>query len=194
MIAMDQIQDTTQLDYEPLIRERDFVFFDCEFTGLRFNHEITEIGFVKAKAGTFEVLKERSIKLWPEHIENASPAGLEISGYNEAEWKRDGVEMKAGLEEFLTYTKDAILVGHNVSIDLMHLEKALWEHGLESNYFYKPLDTFALAWYQLQDEQEITRFSLRELANYFGIDRGRAHRAIDDARTTYQVFLKLIGK
>lgn len=191
---MSEDTDIIQPEIEPLIHERDFVFFDCEFTGLRFDHEITEIGFVKAKAGSFEILNERDIKLKPEHIENADPSGLEISGYDPEEWKREGVEMKAGLEEFLRYTKDTILVGHNVAMDLLHLEKALYEHGLQGNYFYKPLDTFALAWLQLRDDPSLTRFSLRELANYFGVDRGRAHRAIDDARTTYQVFLRLIGK
>ncbi len=191
---MPEETDIIQPEYEPLIHDRDLVFFDCEFTGLRFDHEITEIGLVKAKAGSFEILNERDIKLKPEHIENADPSGLEISGYDEEEWKREGVEMKAGLEEFLRYTKDAILVGHNVSVDMLHLEKALWDHDLEGNYFYKPLDTFALAWLQLRDDPSLVRFSLRELANYFGVDRGRAHRAIDDARTTYQVFLRLIGK
>lgn len=194
MSDIDLSENNTTPEIEPLMQERDLVFFDCEFTGLRFDHELTEIGLMKVKAGTFDVLHERDIKLKPEHIENADPHGLEISGYDPEEWAKEGVEMKAGLQEFLRYTKDVILVGQNVSKDILHLEKALFEHGLKSNYFYKPLDTFTLGWFMLRDEPAITRYSLREMADYFGVDRGRAHRAIDDARTTYQIFLKLLGR
>ncbi|MEK7093986.1 MAG: 3'-5' exonuclease [Patescibacteria group bacterium] len=194
MTNAEESEDRSLPKYQLLVNERDLVFFDCEFTGLRFDHEIVEIGFVKAKARTFEIVKERSIKLKAKHIENADPTALEIIGYDPEEWEREGVDMKEGLEEFLRYTKDALIVGHNVSVDLIHLEKAFWDYNLKANYFYKPLDTFSLGWLELRDNPALTNFSLRELASYFAIDRGQAHRGIDDARTTYQVFLKLIGK
>jgi DNA polymerase-3 subunit epsilon len=194
--TMPDIEETDKSlpRYELLVNERDLVFVDCEFTGLTLDHEIIEIGFIKTKAQTFEIIKERDIKLLPKRVENANPDAMEINGYDVFEWAKEGVEMKAGLEEFLKYTKDALLVGHNISADMIRLEKAYWEYGLTGNHYYKPLDTFALAWLELRDNPAFTNFSLKELANFFNVDRGQAHRAIDDARTTYQVFLKLIGK
>jgi len=170
----------------------DLVFFDCEFTGLEIlKHEIVEIGLVKVKAGTMEVLAKRRIKIKPQKLENANPESLAISGYNEEEWA-DAVESKTGLEEFLSYTDGCMLVGHNVAVDRMFLQKALEDCGLEPNFFYKALDTFSLAWAKLQGKSEFKSFSLSELAPYFSIDEGAKHRALDDAKTTYQVFKKLM--
>ena len=39
----------------------------------------------------------------------------------------------------------------------------------------------------------IEKFSLDELTKYFGISRLRAHRALEDARATYELFVKLIN-
>lgn len=194
MTNTEESEDRSLPKYQLLVNERDLVFFDCEFTGLSLDNEIIEIGFLKAKPGTFDVVKERSIKLKPVRIENADPSAMEMNGYDEEQWRKEAVDMKSGLEEFLRYTKDALLVGHNISADLVRLEKAFWEHDLRPNYYYKPLDTFSFAWLELRDDPVLTNFSLRELASYFAINRGQAHRGIDDARTTYQVFLKLIGK
>ncbi len=174
------------------VSERDLVFFDTEMTGVALGQEILEIGFVKAKAGTFEVLAEGDIKILPKHIELAEPAALAINGYDEAEWAKEGVELKVGLEMFLSHTSEAILVGHNLPFDWMHFHKGLLDCGLEPNFFYKGFDTFPIAWSKLRDDPKFIKFSLEELGTHFDIDRGRAHRAIDDARTPYQVFLALM--
>lgn len=174
------------------ITECDLVFVDTETTGLELKHELLEIGFVRARAGTFELIDEYDIKIKPARIELASKEALELVGYDAAEWEREGVDLKTGLERFLSYTQDALLVGHNLPFDWMQIHKSLEEFGLKPNFMYKGLDTFAMAWLFLRDEGYFTKFSLGELARYFGIDQGRKHRAIDDARTTYKVFLKLV--
>lgn len=172
--------------------DRDLVFFDTETTGLLPSAEIIEIGFVKAKAGTFEVIAEGDIKIMPAHPERMHDEVRALVGYDEEEWAREAVERKAALQQFLAHTKDAMLVGHNLPFDREHVEIELEAHGIEPNYFYKGLDTFVMAWTLLGDQPAFTKFSLQELSTYFNIDQGRAHRAIDDARTTYQVFLKLV--
>lgn len=175
------------------INSLDLVFFDLEMTGLEARHEIIEIGFVKAKAKTFEILGEGDIKILPARIHEADPAALLINGYDENEWKRDGVDLKTGLEKFLQQTDGCMLAGHNLaSSDMPFLKRALDQVGLKENFFYKMLDTFPIAWAKLRKTEGLGRFSLEELAQYFSVDRGLAHRAIDDARTSYGVFLKLI--
>lgn len=178
--------------FELTVWNRDIVFFDTEFTGFELDKEIIEIGFVKVRAGDLSVITEGDIKIKPEHIELANPESLLISGYNQAEWDREGVTPAAGYAEFLAQTGEAILAGHNVAMDMMHLHSGLERVGLKPNFFYKSLDTFSMAWQKLRGNPAFVKFSLKELANYFGIDRGRAHRAIDDARTTFAVYKKLI--
>ncbi|MDO8601589.1 MAG: 3'-5' exonuclease [bacterium] len=173
--------------------ERDLIFFDTEFTGFELDKEVIEIGFIKVRAGDLSVIIEGDIKIRPEHIERATPEALVINGYNEAEWANDGVSRAAGLTEFLKHTQDAVLAGHNVAMDWMHLHNALERSGLKPNFFYKSLDTFSMAWQKLRGNPAFVKFSLEELGNYFGVDRGRAHRALDDARTTFGVYKKLIA-
>ncbi|HUX35758.1 MAG TPA: 3'-5' exonuclease [Candidatus Paceibacterota bacterium] len=181
-------------DPEINVAEADLVFFDTETTGFDLGKELIEIGLVKVKAKTFEVIAEKDIKMKPVHIETADPDALKIVGYDQAEWDRDGVDLKAGLEEFLSYTESAILVGHNIAFDWMHVRKSLEQCGLRPNYYYKGLDTFSLAWQKLAGHKDIQRISLSELTRYFNIPEGRKHRAIDDAKSTYQVFLKLLAE
>ena len=169
----------------------DLVFFDTELTGLDVKHEIIELGLVKVKAKTFEVIAEKQIKIKPVRLQDADPNSLLIAGYKEADWT-DAVDLKTGLREFLIYSNEAMLVGHNLAIDWLFLKKSIDECGLTANYYYKGLDTFSLAWQKLRSTGKFKRYSLKELAPYFGIDAGHAHRALDDARTTYQVFKKLV--
>ncbi len=178
--------DKSEIDF----RNFDLVVVDTEFTGLELKHELVEIGFVKLKHGTLEVIAEKSIKIKPTHLENANAESLAISGYNEKGWA-DAVDLKTGIQDFLTYTDGCMLVGHNLGMDWAFIKKAIEDCGLTSNFYYKGLDTFSIAWAKLRDKKEFKRFSLTELAPYFGIDMGHHHRALDDARTTCEVFKKL---
>jgi len=174
------------------INERDLCFVDTETTGFELSKELLEIGAVVVKANTFEKIDEIDIKIKPSHIENASQEALEIVGYNEEEWEKEGVEAKKGLQMFLDFAEDTILVAQNLPFDWMHIQNALEEHGLQPTYHYKGLDTFSLGWLMLGDKIEFPRLSLKEMAVHFGVDMGAHHRAIDDARTAYGIFLKLI--
>lgn len=174
------------------VNERDLCFFDTETTGFELDKELLEIGAVRAKANTFEKLSEIDIKIKPKHLENASPEALEVVGYNEEEWERDGMDLREGLLKFLDFAEDTILVAHNLPFDWMHVQNGLEKHGFQPTYFYKGLDTFSLAWLLLGDKAEFPRLSLRELSAHYGINMGTHHRAIDDARSTHQIFLGLL--
>ena len=174
------------------VRNLDLVFVDLEFSGLDLSKEVLEIGFVKVKAKTYEVMVEKDIKIKPIHIETADPAALEVNEYNAEEWAREGVSLEEGVAEFLKYTEGVMLVGHNLAMDWMFLQKSIEACGKKPNYLYKGLDTYSLGWMLLRGKAEIKRFSLDEMSKYFGIQRARAHRALDDAQATHQVFLHLL--
>ena len=50
-------------DQEVNVAEADLVFFDTETTGFDLNKELIEIGLVKVKAKTFEIIIECYIKI-----------------------------------------------------------------------------------------------------------------------------------
>jgi len=174
------------------MNDRDLLFFDTETTGFELDKELIEIGAVRAKAKTFEKLSEIDIKIRPQRLELADPEALRVVGFDEAEWRAEGVSLTQGIKEFLTLAENTMLVGHNLAFDWMHIQKAIEACGFEPTYFYKGLDIFSMAWLKFNGRPGLSRLSL-EMANHFGIDITRHHRAIDDARATYEIFLGIIN-
>ena len=174
--------------------ERDLCFFDLETTRLDLKAEIIEIGAVRVEPKEFKILRELEIKIKPVRIDEADPEGLTISGYNEDDWTQ-AVALEEGIRSFLEFADGTILAANNLPFDWMWLQRAVEDLGLQPTYFFKGLDVFSLAWLKLKAKprEEITNLSLKQLAAHFNVDMGRQHRAIDDARTAYQIFLNLIS-
>src|SRR3989344_3830134 len=97
--------------YEPdtKIKKRNLAFYDLEFTGLNFDHEVIEIGCVLVSQPDFKILKEWLIKIKPSHIENADKNSLKIVEYSDKKWE-NAVILKKALKEFNKITKNAVLV------------------------------------------------------------------------------------
>jgi DNA polymerase-3 subunit epsilon len=167
-------------------------FVDVETTGAFFNSELLEIGVVLVSQSDFKVIEEWTVKIKPQKIEAADPEALKVIGYNEEEWKW-AIELKPALEQFLKKVENSIIIGHNISWDLMWLRKALSETGLSERFARRSFDVISIAYTKLRNQApEIKYFSLSNLAKFFNIEEGQKHRALDDARTTYKVFLKLL--
>ncbi len=173
------------------IKDFDLSFIDTEFTGVGLEHELIEIAVIRVNSFNFSVLDEWEAKIKPQHIELAQEEALKINGYNEKDWE-NAMEPKEALEKFLEKVDGSMLVGHNLSNDWFYICKALLENNLAPTFFYKNIDTFSLAWQKLRNDKNIKTLSLGELTRYFGITREKPHSALDDARTAYKVFLKLI--
>lgn len=172
------------------IKDFDFSFVDTETTGPESRHELTEIGLIKVSAYNFSVLEEWETKIKPKHIELADPEALKINHYNEEEWL-NALDLETAMKIFLEKTANTILVGHNLLFDWFHINKALVECVLEPTFHYKGLDTFSLGWQKLRHLPNLPKLSLSEMADFFNIKQEKPHSALDDARTTYKVFLKL---
>jgi oligoribonuclease (3'-5' exoribonuclease) len=63
--------------------DRDLVFMDLEMTGLKIDHEIIEIGWLRVDAKDLTVKEEYSIKIKPQRIDLADAKALDINHYNE---------------------------------------------------------------------------------------------------------------
>ncbi len=181
------------------MRNFDLAFFDLETTGLSFDADIIEMAVILADHESLNIVEEWSAKVKPKDISKADPQAFLVNGYNEAEWA-DALEIKPALEAFLQKTSNKVLVGHNLPMDWMWLNRALFENKLlesmkfaSGQFYYQGFDTASLAYSKLRNVVGIEKFSLDELTQYFGIQRTRSHRAMDDARATYELFTKLIN-
>jgi len=169
------------------IEHAPLVFFDLEMSGLSpVSHEIMEIGAVRALRDK-EGWRIDEMKNWlvaPEHIETASKEALETFGYSKDEWK-EAIPLKQALTEFMEFAQGAYLVGHNSAVDWSFLSPALSNIGVENTADYHILDTASIEYLLSRGTASI---SLGEVSKRYGIERGRAHRAQDDALTTFRVF------
>lgn len=181
------------------MRNFNLAFIDFETTGLGFDSEIIEMAVVTVSQTSLAILEEWSIKIKPKYLGRADPESLAINGYNATEWA-DASEIKPALQLFLEKTSGKILVGHNLCFDWLWLHRSLFENELlpsmkveSGKFYYQSLDTVSLAYSKLRNIFGIEKFGLEELTKYFGINREHAHRALDDARATYELFIKLLN-
>lgn len=160
-----------------------FVVFDIETTGLDNNKDnITEIGAVKVEGG-------KIVDKWstfvnpcrpiPEHITN-------LTGINDAMVK-DAPKIDEILGSFLEFAKDCVLVAHNAAFDVGFMKKAAQRSGLEFDFCI--LDTLMLARCMYPN---LPNFKLDTLTRHLHVILENHHRAVDDAKATADVFVKMI--
>lgn len=182
------------------MKKRNLTFLDIETTGLNIQkHEIIEIGGVVVSQSwepgqppTFEVVEEFEFKVKPQRISDADPVSLRINGYDPSAWVF-GFTLPEALRMVADKTKDSIMVAHNVAYDFSYLDKAFAETGVENTMHYHKLDTISIAFAKLRDVEDVSKFSLRFLCEYFGIDNKNAHTALSDARATFELYKKLMS-
>lgn len=174
-------------------RERNLAFLDIETTGLNLDHEIIEIGVLRASQPDFKIIEEFDLKIKPHHLEMADPDALSLVGYNETEWQ-DAIELKGALEILETKCRGDILIGENFTFDWARLEKAFFENGHPAPaFYYHRMDVKSMIYYKFYNDSHVRDFTLSEVCRYLGIERGRLHRGLDDARAIYEVFKKIMA-
>lgn len=173
-------------------RERNLVFVDIETTGLNPElHEITEIGALVVEPKNFRIVKEYSAKVRPEKIGSADPEALELTGYSEKSW-REARSLDEVLREFNEISPGGILIGYNFTFDWSFLERAFLKCKITPNFDYHRIDVMSIAYFKILDDPEAKELRLSRMCERFGIRRGREHSALEDARATYKLFLKLM--
>ena len=161
-------------------------------------HEIIEVGCIIVRQDTgvdgktrFEIVDECEFKIRPERITDADPLSLKIAGYDPSEWK-DAFSLREGMELFAEKTKDTIMVAHDMARDFCFLEKAYVKTGVVNTMHYHKLDTISIAFAKLYDDPAVDKFSLRSLCEYLQVSNTRPHRALSDAKATFEVYQKLM--
>lgn len=178
-----------------MIFQQPLAFIDIETTGLdRDSAEIIELGVViaKLKDGALTVVDELDLKVAPKHIENADPVALRVNGYDEADWIF-AVSIEEAMKQFASKTEGAVFVAHNITFDYGFIETNLKRYNIENKMHFHKLDTIAIAFGVLHNNDDISKLSLRALCEKYGIENKRAHSAFADAYATYELFKKLLN-
>lgn len=167
-----------------ILLESTFVSIDVEATGVDpSKSEIIEIACVRVEGG---VITERFSSLvypgypLPQRITN-------LTGITNA-MLVGKPKMEEVLPKFLKFVGDSVIVAHRVEKDIAFIDK--YYRQLYGKRFRHPhICTLNLAKNILPD---LRKYSLKDLADYFGIEYKRIHRAMDDAQITALVFLELL--
>ncbi len=162
--------------------QEDYVVVDLEMTGLKSKTDrILEIGAVKVRGGRvvgeYHKMVDPRMEL-PEEI-------VSLTGITN-EMAREGCGDAEAVFGFLEFAEGLPLVGHNILFDYSFLKQCAVNYGraLEK----EGIDTLKLARKFLPKEEKKT---LDCLCAYYGIERERNHRALEDARATAVLFRRL---
>ena len=169
-----------------LIEDAELVVFDLETTGLSASRDrICEIGAVRVRAlavdETFETLVNPGVVL--------PPSIAALTGIQPSDLRR-APRAELAVRRFLAFAGDAPLVAHNARFDIGFLEREV-ERLTGRRVAATVIDTVWLARRLLQRRSE--RFSLRQLAHFFGTTSQPCHRALPDALSTAEIVIALLG-
>ena len=161
----------------------DYVLVDIETTGFSpVKDEIIEIGAIKVE-------KNKIINEYNELIkinETLSPFTTKLTGITD-EMLQTGKEISEVLKDFIHFTGDSIIIGHNVTFDLGFLSyncKKYLNFNLNNDY----VDTMCIARKLVPDS---INYKLGTLADFFNVSYEGAHRGLKDVEITYEVYNNL---
>lgn len=180
-IDADVVDDEEKIFKNPSNRSygSGFVVFDLETTGFSPRYdEITEIGAVKIENG--RIVDRFSTFVNP--LRPIPPKVVELTNITD-DMVADAPIIDKALSKFEDFIGDSVLVAHNASFDSRFIE---FRRKGKANY--PTIDTLLLA--QCLDLR-IKNYKLGTLAKRFGINLQGAHRAVNDAEATAELFLHL---
>jgi DNA polymerase-3 subunit epsilon len=169
------------------LSETTFVVLDLETTGGSANTDaITEIGALKLRGGELlgrlETLVNPGVPI--------PPMITVLTGITES-MVLPAPRIAEILPPLLEFTRDAVIVGHNIRFDCSFLDAALVANGY-ARLTNRRVDTLALARRLVRDE--IPNLRLHTLAAHFRTSVEPTHRAYADAAATAEVLHALLER
>lgn len=175
------------------IWKRKFCFIDIETSSLQPDAEILEIAGLMIQPPDFSIIEEFDYLVKMEQLERSNQECLRVIGYSEQKWAaaRDLREVLLAVQ---LKVKGTVLIGFRSDFDWSRLERAFFDHGLADPFYKKHIDIFPLALMLVKENVSERIESLTEFCEFFDVERGQAHRALDDVRAAYNLFLRLLEK
>ena len=162
-----------------------FVVFDIETTGLdKHACGITEIGAVKVENG---VITDK----WSTFVNPGMPIPekiVELTGITD-KMVKDALPIEEQLESFKDFCKGCIVAAHNAEFDVGFMKEKAAKMG--SSFDFPYLDTLTLARCLYPD---LPNHKLDTLTKHLNIILENHHRAVDDAKATADIFVKMLEK
>ncbi len=162
-----------------------FVVFDLETTGLSNEvNNIIEIGAVKIENGKITDRYAQFVN----PREKIPPKITELTSITD-EMVADAPAIEKVLPEFLEFCKGCVLVAHNAKFDTGFIKKAIERQNI--SYTFAWMDTLMLARCLYPD---LPNHRLNTLSKHMNILLENHHRAVDDAKATADIFLKMLDE
>ena len=176
--------------YLELIEEYDkenIVVFDVESTGVNVTEdEIVQIAAIKINN------KGEVAEKFVRFLKSKKSVGsaFNVHGFSDEFLKKNGEDKIQVLKDFLEFTKDTIIVGHNVQYDISILKSELSRNNLEYpkfKNFYDTLDIYRRFYPNLLNHK------LDTLSEYFKIENKPTHDAFDDILATKCLLVRAVN-
>ncbi|MBU5454822.1 3'-5' exonuclease [Caproiciproducens sp. MSJ-32] len=175
--------------YGMLIEEYDkgnIVVFDVESTGVNVTtDEIIQIAAIKINS------KGEVIEKFEKFLKNTKSVAnsMKVHGFSDEFLEKYGEDKRKVLKEFVEFSKDSVIVGHNVQYDLNILSSELRRHNLsKAKYkcFYDTLDIYRRFYPNLKNHK------LESLSSLFKTENKPSHNAMDDILATKDLLIYAI--
>lgn len=162
------------------------IIFDVESTGIEvMEDEIIQIAAIKVnRDGQVISTFERFIKNTKSVSESEH-----IHGFSDEFLKNNGEDKETVLREFIDFSKDAVIVGHNVQFDISILISELQRINLDKPKFkgiYDTLDIYRRFY------PKLTNHKLGTLSEVFNTLNKPSHNAMDDILATNELLVRAI--
>ena len=164
------------------------VVFDVETTGLDIKKDkIIQIAALKGgKNGVIQKF-ERFIK-----IDYSVGDSFKIHNISDEFLFQNGVDAKSAIEDFLLFSQDSVIVGHNVSYDINILKENMKAIDLNIDKLSsKIFDTLILT---RKTYPGFFSYKLGNLFKEFSLNHTPTHNAMDDVICTLEVLEKVVVK
>ena len=176
--------------YSLLINEfnnNNIIVFDVESTGIDVTEdEIIQIAAIKInKNGEI-------IERFEKFLRNNKSVkdSVQVHGYSDEFLLKNGEDKKEVLEKFLHFSKDSVVVGHNVQYDINILNSELSRNNLNNvnlKGFYDTLDIYRRFYPNLINHK------LETLSKLFETEHKPSHDAMDDIIATSELLVKALN-
>lgn len=162
-----------------------FVVFDIETTGFSaVNDRIIEIGAVKVEGG-------RIVDRYSTFVNPERPIPFEIeklTGIHDG-MVEDAEVIEDVLPKFMEFCQDCIMVAHNAEFDMSFIRENCRRQGIEREFTV--VDTLAMARSMLPD---LKNYKLDTVVEAVGGSLENHHRAVEDAESTADIFVKFVAR
>lgn len=169
-----------KLTYEKI---NNYVVVDLETTGLSANwDEIIEMAILKIENGV--IVDSYSTLIKPNNEINEYVT--ELTGITN-EMVKDAPLIKDVLPQFIKSLENQVIIGHNVNFDINFLKRYCFFSDIKL-HIDQYCDTLFLSRRLIK---HLDHYRLKDLVEYFNIEKGIEHRSLNDCLNTYKVYEQL---